>query len=131
MKWNKKHIVLSILLPIQILLIEWASKHPEFIETYYSNGIYRYISKFLRIVFGWLPFSTGDLLMVFGVFILIRFLYRLIRTNFENLIPKTIHFTAVLSLSLIHISEPTRLRRISYAVFCLKKKKIKKNFTLL
>src|SRR5660397_87835 len=26
------------------------------------------------------------------------------------------------SLSLIHISEPTRLRRISYAVFCLKKK---------
>src|SRR5665809_158502 len=27
------------------------------------------------------------------------------------------------SLSLIHISEPTRLRRISYAVFCLKKKK--------
>ncbi|VUF54217.1 hypothetical protein, partial [Escherichia phage Lambda_ev058] len=25
--------------------------------------------------------------------------------------------------SLIHISEPTRLRRISYAVFCLKKKK--------
>ena len=30
---------------------------------------------------------------------------------------------AVSKLSLIHISEPTRLRRISYAVFCLKKKK--------
>ena len=30
------------------------------------------------------------------------------------------------NLSLIHISEPTRLRRISYAVFCLKKKKKKK-----
>src|SRR5660397_106818 len=29
-------------------------------------------------------------------------------------------------LSLIHISEPTRLRRISYAVFCLKKKKQRK-----
>ena len=28
-----------------------------------------------------------------------------------------------MELSLIHISEPTRLRRISYAVFCLKKKK--------
>ena len=27
-------------------------------------------------------------------------------------------------LSLIHISEPTRPERISYAVFCLKKKKI-------
>ena len=32
----------------------------------------------------------------------------------------------VLDLSLIHISEPTRLRRISYAVFCLKKKIIRK-----
>ena len=30
---------------------------------------------------------------------------------------------AVLNLSLIHISEPTRLGMISYAVFCLKKKK--------
>ncbi len=27
-------------------------------------------------------------------------------------------------LSLIHISEPTRLGMISYAVFCLKKKKL-------
>src|SRR5660398_317374 len=32
-------------------------------------------------------------------------------------------------LSLIHISEPTRLRRISYAVFCLKKKNKNKNNT--
>src|SRR5450756_3041016 len=31
-----------------------------------------------------------------------------------------------LLLSLIHISEPTRLGMISYAVFCLKKKKKKK-----
>ena len=30
---------------------------------------------------------------------------------------------APFSLSLIHISEPTRLLSISYAVFCLKKKK--------
>src|SRR5678816_1362717 len=30
--------------------------------------------------------------------------------------------TAILNLSLIHISEPTRLLSISYAVFCLKKK---------
>eukprot|EP00825_Cyclidium_porcatum_P001278 TRINITY_DN10583_c0_g1_i2.p2 TRINITY_DN10583_c0_g1~~TRINITY_DN10583_c0_g1_i2.p2 ORF type:complete len:204 (-),score=40.22 TRINITY_DN10583_c0_g1_i2:35-646(-) len=32
-----------------------------------------------------------------------------------------------LGLSLIHISEPTRLGMISYAVFCLKKKKKKSN----
>eukprot|EP00658_Telonema_sp_P-2_P078114 TRINITY_DN7236_c0_g1_i7.p1 TRINITY_DN7236_c0_g1~~TRINITY_DN7236_c0_g1_i7.p1 ORF type:complete len:244 (-),score=99.69 TRINITY_DN7236_c0_g1_i7:112-843(-) len=34
---------------------------------------------------------------------------------------------AVQGLSLIHISEPTRLLSISYAVFCLKKKKKTKN----
>ncbi|CZR83228.1 hypothetical protein CDFC105_43925 [Clostridioides difficile] len=32
-------------------------------------------------------------------------------------------FDDILGLSLIHISEPTRLGMISYAVFCLKKKK--------
>eukprot|EP00658_Telonema_sp_P-2_P064207 TRINITY_DN5310_c0_g1_i1.p1 TRINITY_DN5310_c0_g1~~TRINITY_DN5310_c0_g1_i1.p1 ORF type:complete len:1174 (-),score=127.03 TRINITY_DN5310_c0_g1_i1:88-3609(-) len=36
------------------------------------------------------------------------------------------HYTTGLWLSLIHISEPTRLLSISYAVFCLKKKKKKK-----
>src|SRR5680860_1690441 len=34
---------------------------------------------------------------------------------------------AINTLSLIHISEPTRRTPISYAVFCLKKKKRKKN----
>src|SRR5678816_2910214 len=36
-----------------------------------------------------------------------------------------------LFLSLIHISEPTRLLSISYAVFCLKKKKKEKICTML
>src|SRR5660398_275401 len=33
-----------------------------------------------------------------------------------------VHESLGIDISLIHISEPTRLRRISYAVFCLKKK---------
>eukprot|EP00658_Telonema_sp_P-2_P080856 TRINITY_DN8134_c0_g1_i1.p1 TRINITY_DN8134_c0_g1~~TRINITY_DN8134_c0_g1_i1.p1 ORF type:complete len:215 (+),score=45.52 TRINITY_DN8134_c0_g1_i1:298-942(+) len=42
-------------------------------------------------------------------------------------IPDAFWYTIVtMSLSLIHISEPTRLLSISYAVFCLKKKKTKK-----
>src|SRR5678816_2432428 len=35
----------------------------------------------------------------------------------------TVEKNSTLYLSLIHISEPTRLLSISYAVFCLKKKK--------
>ena len=39
----------------------------------------------------------------------------------------TIAFLGAAQLSLIHISEPTRLLSISYAVFCLKKKKKNNN----
>eukprot|EP00831_Metopus_contortus_P031060 TRINITY_DN2539_c0_g1_i4.p3 TRINITY_DN2539_c0_g1~~TRINITY_DN2539_c0_g1_i4.p3 ORF type:complete len:123 (+),score=18.48 TRINITY_DN2539_c0_g1_i4:630-998(+) len=40
---------------------------------------------------------------------------------------KGVEKNTVLGLSLIHISEPTRPLYISYAVFCLKKKKKKSN----
>ena len=42
--------------------------------------------------------------------------------HFQPMVPKK-HWGTFLVLSLIHISEPTRLALISYAVFCLKKKK--------
>src|SRR5450759_4377747 len=45
--------------------------------------------------------------------------HSLMKTRRVTLAPE--HVTA-LNLSLIHISEPTRLGMISYAVFCLKKK---------
>ena len=38
---------------------------------------------------------------------------------------------ALVALSLIHISEPTRLLSISYAVFCLKKKTTARQLTAL
>jgi hypothetical protein len=98
MKWNKRHIILAILLPIQILLMQVVAKNPAFIERYYSNGIYPTISSFFRVILGWIPFSVGDLLLAFGVFILLRFLVRLIKTRFKSFMPKIVHFTAVLSV---------------------------------
>eukprot|EP00658_Telonema_sp_P-2_P062090 TRINITY_DN50749_c0_g1_i1.p1 TRINITY_DN50749_c0_g1~~TRINITY_DN50749_c0_g1_i1.p1 ORF type:complete len:106 (+),score=19.64 TRINITY_DN50749_c0_g1_i1:389-706(+) len=41
----------------------------------------------------------------------------------NSTLPLDTNSPALLPLSLIHISEPTRLLSISYAVFCLKKKK--------
>ena len=40
-----------------------------------------------------------------------------------NVVKQAIELVKPEILSLIHISEPTRLGMISYAVFCLKKKK--------
>src|SRR5450756_2669513 len=48
------------------------------------------------------------------------------RTGYERDVAEGGRLHRVGYLSLIHISEPTRLGMISYAVFCLKKKK-KKN----
>ena len=56
-------------------------------------------------------------LLIVGI-VLVRILYVLAQRR-SRLAGSKLHFR----LSLIHISEPTRLGMISYAVFCLKKKK--------
>ncbi len=47
-------------LGIQILLISILKNYPQFIEQFYSNGLYIFISKSMRHIFGWIPFSIGD-----------------------------------------------------------------------
>ena len=93
-----KSKILAILLPIQVLVIQWLSNSTNFIESYYSNGIYPYISKLLRILFGWLPFSFGDLLIFLLTFLLIRSLVLLIKNRFKRFVPKIISFIACLSV---------------------------------
>jgi len=97
MKRDKKQLLIALLLPVQIVLVQLASKNPEIIELYYANGVYPVISSFLRIVFGWLPFSFGDLLLGYLLFIFVRFAVRLIASRFRNLVPKLVHFTAIIS----------------------------------
>lgn len=71
-----KHKKLSIALALipAILIIKLLALFPEFVETYYSSGIYPYISKLFRFTLGWLPFSFGDLVYGFGIVLIIRWL---------------------------------------------------------
>lgn len=57
----------------QIFIVKWLGKYPEFIETYYSNGFYQFISKISRYVFGWIPFSIGDILYTLLGILILRF----------------------------------------------------------
>ena len=98
MKWNKKHILLTLFLPFQMVLMRLAARNAEFIEHYYSNGIYPIISGFLRITLGWIPFSVWDFLLAFGGVVFFRFIYRLIKEKFKNLFPKIFHLTSILSI---------------------------------
>lgn len=97
MKLKKRHIFWVIFLPFQIWLVQLAKDYPDFIERYYSNGIYPYISKFLRILLGWVPFSFGDVLLIFLIFLFFRSLYKFIKNRFKNFIGKLVHFIAILS----------------------------------
>lgn len=65
-----------VLLIISTILIKWASWYPGFVERNYSTGVYPLISKVQRFLFGWIPFSIGDL---FYTFLILVILYRVIK----------------------------------------------------
>ncbi len=77
LKKTSTKIALS-LLPL-IAIIKLLSRFPTFIETYYSNGIYLFISKALRFSFGWLPFSIGDIFYVLSLILIIRWFLKNIK----------------------------------------------------
>jgi hypothetical protein len=61
MKTKRLWLIATILLIIA-LLIRIFSSNSMWVEQYYSNGIYPYISAFLKFVTGLFPFSVGDVL---------------------------------------------------------------------
>lgn len=66
---------------MQWAFIQIIAQYPSLIEKYYSNGLYIYISKFLQFIFGWVPFSIGDILYLFiGIFI-IKGIYTTVKTK--------------------------------------------------
>lgn len=98
MKWNKKHLFLAAILPVQYFLIQFAANYPSFIENYYSTGLYPYIGAFFRILFGWIPFSIGDVVLFVIITFFFRFLFQLIKSRFAFFSHKIIHFFAVVSI---------------------------------
>lgn len=67
-------IALSII--PQIFLVSWLSGRPDIVEKFYSNSIYPFISTFFRTLFGWVPFSVGELLYTFLIILGIRYLIK-------------------------------------------------------
>ncbi len=73
----RKHlkIILAVSLFLQIFLIKILGNFPDLVERFYTYGLYQIISKTLRFVFGWIPFSVGDLLYILAILFSIRWLY--------------------------------------------------------
>ncbi|WP_196886177.1 DUF3810 domain-containing protein [Aureivirga sp. CE67] len=88
MKYKKRHIILSLFLIVQILIIKLIKNKTLFIENDYSKSIYLYISKTLRYIFGWVPFSVGDILYTILSIYLLTLIFKLFycRLRFFKLI---------------------------------------------
>ena len=75
MKISLKTVIAVSLIP-QIILVKWLGSKTDFIESYYSMGLYPYVSRFFRFLFGWIPFSMGDLFYFLLICLAIFYIYR-------------------------------------------------------
>jgi len=58
LKTHKSLFVAAVL----VILAQWFMLSNQYVEYWYANGIYPYLSGFLGFSLGWIPFSVGDLL---------------------------------------------------------------------
>ena len=75
MKSKLRNGIALSLIP-QFIIVQWLGYHPDLVETYYSNGIYPVISQFFRLLFGWIPFSIGELMYAFLIVLALGYLVK-------------------------------------------------------
>lgn len=80
-------IVTGILVIIAVIIRIYSSNQAR-VEGSYSNGFYPYISSFFRIIFGWLPFSIGDILYGLAVIWLVWKVFRGIKALIKKKVTK-------------------------------------------
>lgn len=85
MNTKKTYKILTLLLLMQWAFIQIIAQYPNFIETYYSKGLYLYVSRFLRITLGWIPFSMGDILYIFLIVLILVSIFKFFKERKLNL----------------------------------------------
>ena len=73
MRKHTKLILTGLIVPTYIL-VQLAKRFPEFVDRYYSDGLYPFLSKCFRYVLGWLPFSLDDFVYGIGLILILRWL---------------------------------------------------------
>ncbi len=73
-----------VLLILLSILIKWMSWYPLSVENNYSLGAYPVIAKVQRFLFGWIPFSVGDIFYAFLVIIILFKTFQFFKTLFKR-----------------------------------------------
>lgn len=68
----------------QIILVKWLGSYPNIIENFYSTGFYPIVSKVFRFIFGWIPFSVGDLVYFTLILLALTYLFKNWKTIFQH-----------------------------------------------
>jgi len=76
---TKKLLFVIAGLCLLLLLLFTAGNFPNFIENYYSTGLYRWISFVWHLLLGWLPFSLGDVFYTSIIIVAVVHLWKIIR----------------------------------------------------
>jgi hypothetical protein len=84
-----------VLLIVLTILIKWASWYPDWVENNYTYGVYPYLTKIQRFLFGWLPFSVGDLFYGFLILIVILRTYRFFKVLFQQKLTRSYFVVAL------------------------------------
>lgn len=72
---SKIKLGLAVLFVIQIFGLRLLRYIPDVVEKYYSLGIFPFFSRLSRAIFGWIPFSVGDIIYFGLIVYAIRWLY--------------------------------------------------------
>ena len=74
-QFMQRRYILPLFLLIQILVLQIIPYFPEFVERFYSNGLYVFISKISRLTLGKIPFSIGDIMYATMILYVLKFIW--------------------------------------------------------
>jgi hypothetical protein len=68
----RRKYLLSLFLLLQIIAIQILAHYPAFVTHFYSEGWFLMVSKFMRTLFGKIPFSVGDCFYILLLIIVLK-----------------------------------------------------------
>jgi Protein of unknown function (DUF3810) len=99
---QKKWTYLTVLFAFAIL-IHWFSANSARVEVFYATGIYVGFSTFCRLLFGWIPFSIGDILYFLAALWIIAKLIKWVKMLFKKQITTTKVYAALFKMANIFL----------------------------
>lgn len=105
MKQNRHLVLTAVILFLIILLISWLNTRTDWIESVYALRIYPVLASVLGFIFGWIPFSAGDVMYLLVIALLLilvfRFFKRLFKRKFRAAFSSLLRLAIVLEVMVI------------------------------